>query len=81
MTVYGMDPQVEQYLDGYSFSLCSTFYLCNSFHGYFVSPPKKDLSIHTLVFLPGSRNGWVNEQGEREGFSEEKPGKGITFEM
>ena len=23
----------------------------NSFHGYFVPPPKKDWSIHTLVFL------------------------------
>jgi hypothetical protein len=33
---------------------------------------------------PGSRNGWVGEQGEgREdrGFSEGKPGKGTTFEM
>jgi hypothetical protein len=33
---------------------------------------------------PGSRSGWVGEQGEGEvdrGFSERKPGKGITFEM
>jgi hypothetical protein len=33
---------------------------------------------------PGSRNGWVGEQGEREGyrgFSESKLGKGIAFEM
>jgi hypothetical protein len=33
---------------------------------------------------PGSRNGWVEEQGyERgdRGFSERKLGKGITFEM
>jgi hypothetical protein len=33
---------------------------------------------------PGSRNGRVGEQGKREGnrgFSEGKPGKGITFEM
>jgi hypothetical protein len=33
---------------------------------------------------PGSRSGWVGEQGDREGdrgFSEEKPGKGIAFEM
>jgi hypothetical protein len=26
-------------------------HLCNSFHGYFVPPSKKDQSIHTLVFL------------------------------
>jgi hypothetical protein len=33
---------------------------------------------------PGSRSGWFGEQGEEggsRGFSEEKPGKGITFEM
>jgi hypothetical protein len=31
---------------------------------------------------PGSRNGWVGEQGEgNRGFSERKLGKGITFEM
>jgi hypothetical protein len=30
---------------------CSTLCLCNSFHGYFVSPSKKDRIIHTLVFL------------------------------
>jgi hypothetical protein len=33
---------------------------------------------------PRSRSGWVGEQGERgghRGFSEGKPGKGITFEM
>lgn len=33
---------------------------------------------------PGSRSGWVDEQGERRvgrGFSEGKPVKGITFEM
>jgi hypothetical protein len=33
---------------------------------------------------PGSRSGWVGEQGEGGrglGFSEEKLGKGITFEM
>jgi hypothetical protein len=44
--LYGMDNQVRQSLDGHSFSLC------NSFHGYFVPPSKKDQSIHTLVFLP-----------------------------
>jgi hypothetical protein len=33
---------------------------------------------------PGSRSGWVREQGEEggnRGFSEGKLGKGITFEM
>ena len=33
---------------------------------------------------PGSKSGWVGEQGEGEGdrgFSEGKLGKGITFEM
>jgi hypothetical protein len=33
---------------------------------------------------PGSRSGWVGEQGEGggdRGFSEGKLGKGITFEM
>jgi hypothetical protein len=33
---------------------------------------------------PGSRSGWVGEQGKRgedRGFSEGKLGKGITFEM
>jgi hypothetical protein len=33
---------------------------------------------------PGSRSGWVGEQREEgwaRGFSEWKPGKGITFEM
>ena len=38
-------------MDGHSLSLCSTLCLCNSFHGYFVPPSKKDQSIHTLVFL------------------------------
>jgi hypothetical protein len=33
---------------------------------------------------PGSRSGWVDEQGDWErdrGFSERKLGKGITFEI
>ena len=33
---------------------------------------------------PGSRSGWVEEQGKGlrdRGLSEGKPGKGITFEM
>jgi hypothetical protein len=44
-----MDPQEGQSLDDHSFSLCSE--LCNSFHGDFVPPSKKDRSIHTLFFL------------------------------
>jgi hypothetical protein len=51
VTVYRMNPQVGQSLDGLSFSLCSTLCLCNSSHGYFVPPSKKDRSIHTVVFL------------------------------
>jgi hypothetical protein len=51
VTVYGMDPQVRQSLDGHSFSLCSTLCVCISSHGYFVPPSKKGRSIHTLVFL------------------------------
>jgi hypothetical protein len=46
-----MDPQMEQSLDGHSFTLCSILCLCNSFHGYFVPPSNKDQSIHTLIFL------------------------------
>jgi hypothetical protein len=46
-----MDPHVGQSLDGLSFSLWSTLFLCNSSHGYFVPTYKKDQSIHTLVFL------------------------------
>ena len=46
-----MDPQVEQSLDGHSFSLCLTVCPCNSFHGYFAPLSKKDRRIHTLVFL------------------------------
>ena len=49
--VYGVDPQVGQSLDGHFFSLYSILCLCNSFHGCFVPPSKKDQSIHTLVFL------------------------------
>jgi hypothetical protein len=30
---------------------------------------------------PGSRSGWVGEQGEDRGVFKEKPGKGIIFEM
>ena len=51
VVVYGMDPQVGQFLDGHSFSLCSIICPCNSFHGYPVPLSKKDWSIHTLVFL------------------------------
>jgi hypothetical protein len=38
-------------LDGPSFSPSSELCLCNSFHGYFVLPSKKEQSIHTLVLL------------------------------
>ena len=51
MTVYEMDPQVGQSLDGLSLSLCTTQFLYISSHGYFVSSSKKGQSIHTLVFL------------------------------
>jgi hypothetical protein len=55
VVVCGMDPQVEQTLDGTSFhlsySLSSEIYLCKSFHGYFVPHSKKEQDIHTLVFL------------------------------
>jgi hypothetical protein len=40
-----------QSLDGLSFSLCSTLCLCICSLEYFVTPSKKDLNIHTLVFL------------------------------
>jgi hypothetical protein len=43
-----MDAQDGQFLDGHAFSLCSELCLYNSFHGYFVSPSKKDQSVHTL---------------------------------
>jgi hypothetical protein len=36
------------------------------------------------MLVQGSRNGWIGEQGEVEGyrgFSERKGGNGITFEM
>ena len=51
VTVFGMDPQVGQSLDGLYFSLYFTTSLCNTFHGYFVSLSKRDQSIQTLVFL------------------------------
>jgi hypothetical protein len=48
----GMDPQVEQSLDGPSFCLSSKLCLCNTLHGYFIPHSKEGQSIHTLVFLP-----------------------------
>ena len=51
MIVCGMDLEVEQSLDGLSFSLCSTHFLCISSHGYYVNPSKNDQSVHTLAFL------------------------------
>jgi hypothetical protein len=47
---YGMDPWVEQSLDGLdgpSFPLSSKLCLCNSFHGCFVPNSKKGQSVHT----------------------------------
>jgi hypothetical protein len=46
VTVYGMDPQVGQCLDGFSFSLCSTICLCISSRGILFP-----LLRRTLVFL------------------------------
>jgi hypothetical protein len=40
MVVYEIDYWVGQSLYGPSFSLSSELCLCNSFHGYFVSPSK-----------------------------------------
>ena len=51
VVVYGMDPQVGQFLDGHSFSLSFKLCLYISFHGNFVPSFKKDGSIHTLAFL------------------------------
>jgi hypothetical protein len=45
VVVYGMDLQVGQSLDSRSFSLCSELCLCNSFHGYFASPSRKDTEL------------------------------------
>ena len=51
VTVYGMNPQVGQPLDGLSISLCSILcpHICS--REYFVPLSKKDQSTHTLVFL------------------------------
>jgi hypothetical protein len=46
-----MDSQVEQTLDGLSFSLCSVLCLHISSCEYFVLLCKKDQSTHTLLFL------------------------------
>ena len=51
MTVYVMDPQVGQSLDGLSFSLCSTLFLNICSLEDFVPLSKKDQSTHTSVFL------------------------------
>jgi hypothetical protein len=48
---YGMDPRVQQSLDGLPFRLSSKLCLCNSFHGCFVPNSKKGLSVHILVFV------------------------------
>ena len=51
VTVYGMDLQVRQSLDGLSFILSATLSLYISSHEYFAPPSKKDQSIHNLVYL------------------------------
>jgi hypothetical protein len=46
--------------------------------------PVKALSQYRGMPGPGSRSGWVGEQGKEggdKGFSERKIGKGGTFEM
>jgi hypothetical protein len=48
---YGMDPRVQQSLDGTSFSLSSKLCLCNSFHGCFVPNSNKGQSVHIFVFV------------------------------
>jgi hypothetical protein len=45
---------VGQSLGGHSFSLCSELCLCNSFHGYFVPPSKKDSEFLDKYFLTGN---------------------------
>jgi len=51
LCVYGLDPQVGQALNGFSFSLCSKLCLRISSYEYFCFPFKKDRSIHTLVIF------------------------------
>jgi hypothetical protein len=45
LTEYGMDPQVGWSLDGLSFILCSTLYLCISAHEYFVPLSKSSFFL------------------------------------
>ena len=53
--VYGMDPQVWQFLNGHSFSLCSKLCLYNYYHVYFVPYSKEEVSTcwssFFLIFL------------------------------
>ena len=56
VTVYGVDPQVGQSLDGLSLSLCSTICLWISSHGYFDSHSKNALQelgnfIRSYLFI------------------------------
>ena len=52
VTVYGMDPQVGQSLDGLSFSLCSILCVRICFHEYFVSLLRtKALTLWSSFFL------------------------------
>jgi hypothetical protein len=52
VAVYGVDPQIEQFLGDLSFSLCSTLCLHISSCEYFVPPSKKHRSIHIFFGLP-----------------------------
>ena len=57
VTMYGMDPQVGQPLDGFSFSPCSALCLGICSCECFVPPPKKDHPIYshqtkTLLWMP-----------------------------
>jgi hypothetical protein len=80
-----MDPQVEQSLDGHSFSLCFTLCLYNSFQGYF-DPPSKRIKVFMLwssfflsvmgfancilgVFLLGHQHSTTPERPQQDGTS------------
>jgi hypothetical protein len=56
VTVYGMDPQVGQPLDGLSFSFCYKLCLCISSHGYF-DPPSKNMEERMPMLDINERRG------------------------
>jgi hypothetical protein len=51
VVAYGMDPQVQQSLDGPSLHLSSKHCLCNSFHGCFVTNSKKGQSLSGSLYV------------------------------